>query len=92
MFKNSPGLGVAGLESGPSTWVDGAGKGTHAESVISGSSEGKAEIRLLRDDYKLEKHMLDGYRNILVSQEGDLKQGKEVKRGTGRSSRRVKVW
>ena len=46
----------------------------------------------MRDDYKLEKHMLDGYRNILVSQEGDLKQGKEVKRGTGRSSRRVKVW
>ena len=51
--------------------------------MISGSSEGKAVIRLLRDDYKLEKHMLDGYRNILVSQEGDLKQGKEVKRGLG---------
>ena len=42
MFKNLPGLGVAGFESGPSTWVDGAGKGTHAESVISGSSEGKS--------------------------------------------------
>ena len=60
--------------------------------MISGSSEGKAGILTLWDDYKLEKHMLDGYRNILVSQEGDLKQGKEVKRGTGRSSRRVKVW
>ena len=61
----------------------GAGKGTHAESVISGSSEGKVGIPLLRDDFELEKHMLDGYRNILVSQEGDLKQGKEVKRGLG---------
>ena len=39
MFKNLPGLGVAGLESGPSTWVDGARKGTHAESVISGSEK-----------------------------------------------------
>ena len=46
----------------------------------------------MRDDFELEKHMLDGYRNILVSQEGDLKQGKEVKRWTGRRSRRVKVW
>ena len=47
---------------------------------------------MLRDDFEQEKHMLDGYRNILVSQEGDLKQGKEVRRGVGRSSRRVKVW
>ena len=51
--------------------------------MISGSSEGKVEILTLRDDFELEKHMLDGYRNILVSQEGDLKQGKEVKRGLG---------
>ena len=58
-------------------------KGTHAESVISGSSEGKVGIPLLRDDFELEKHMLDGYRNILVIQQGDLKQGKEVKGGLG---------
>ena len=51
--------------------------------MISGSSEGKVGILTLRDDFELEKHMLDGYRNILVSQEGDLKQGKEVKRGLG---------
>ena len=51
--------------------------------MISGSSEGKVGIPLLSDDFELEKHMLDGYRNILVSQEGDLKQGKEVKRGLG---------
>ena len=59
------------------------GRGTHAESVISGSSEGKVGILTLWNDFELEKHMLDGYRNILVSQEGDLKQGKGVKRGLG---------
>ena len=51
--------------------------------MISGSSEGKVGIPLLSDDFELEKHMLDGYRNILVIQQGDLKQGKEVKGGLG---------